>query len=100
MSAISRSEQAPVQGVVAVRELPVERLRRAAGQRFPRRKQRRLDALLSQAGETELTSDERAELHRLTREYEDGMIAKAEALNALKELGEDITPYLRVPADV
>jgi uncharacterized protein YnzC (UPF0291/DUF896 family) len=88
-----------VQRAAAIREHPVERLRRAAGLRFPQRKQRRLNALFSKSGEAELTSDERAELHRLTREYEDGMIAKAEALNALKELGEDITPYLRVPAD-
>ena len=81
-------------------EEELKRLRCVAGKRFPQRKQRRMDALLSKASDTNLTSEERAELHRLTSEFEEGTIAKTEALVKLQELGEDITPYLRVPTDV
>lgn len=82
-----------------VKTRDISRLRRIAGQRFPQRKQRRLDALLDKASEVDLTEEESIELHQLTREYESDMIAKAEALKALKALGEDITPYVRIPED-
>ena len=83
-----------------IKQQNIKRLRRRALRRFPQRQQRRFNTLLKKASETELTPAESAELHQLTREYEDGMIAKAEALNALKALGEDVTPFLRIPNDV
>jgi len=80
-----------------VKKHDLNRLRRDAALRFPQRKQQRLNALLSKASETDLTPAESAELHQLTREYEDGMIVKAEALRVLSTLGEDITPYVGIP---
>lgn len=80
-----------------VKKHDIKRLRRDAALRFPQRKQQRLNALLSKASETDLTLNESAELHQLTREYEDGMIVKAEALRVLSTLGEDITPYVGIP---
>jgi len=82
-----------------VKRRDVSRLHRIAGQHFPQRKQQRLDALLDKASEVDLTEEESIELHQLTREYESNMIAKAEALKALKALGEYITPYVRIPED-
>ena len=82
-----------------IKQANLKNLRRCAIQRFPQHQQQRLDALLTKGSETELTPAESVELHRLTREYEDGMIAKAQALNALKVLGEDIAPFLRIPND-
>jgi len=82
-----------------VKRRDVSRLRRIAGQQFPQRQQRRLNALFDKASEMDLTEQESIELHKLTREYESDMIAKAEALRALKALGEDITPYVRIPED-
>ena len=79
-----------------IKQRDIGRLRRLAGQRFPQRKQQRLDTLLDKASEMDLTQKESIELHQLTKEYESGMIAKAEALKALKALGEDITPYVRI----
>jgi uncharacterized protein YnzC (UPF0291/DUF896 family) len=83
-----------------IKQQNLKKLRRYAMRRFPQPQQRRLDALLKKASETELTPAESVELHKFTREYEDGMVAKAQALNALKALGEDITPFLRAPNDV
>jgi hypothetical protein len=56
-----------------------------------------IKVLLSKASETDLTPPESAKLHQLTKEYEDGMIMKAEALRVLSTLGEDITPYVGIP---
>ncbi len=80
-----------------VKKHDIKRLRRNAALRFPQRKQQHLNVLLSKASETDLTLNESAELYQLTREYEDGMIVKAEALRVLSTLGEDITPYVGIP---
>ena len=82
-----------------IKQRDIGRLRRLAGQRFSQRKQQRLDILLDKASEMDLTQKESVELHQLTKEYEVDMIAKAEALKALKALGEDITTYVRIPED-